>query len=139
MPLMIASHFFVVSAGMIESNVVFLNLALTPISFATPVPMSMSEPIGLFPAANDSSGGYGDVGAEDDLAGRLDGRRGRDRRAGGRCDGRPKDANGQQDAQDSEIPQVGAHFRFLSGSRQAPPADAQIFGHRKPLRQRRNA
>ena len=44
MPLMTASHFFVSSAGMIESNVVFLNSAFTPISFAISAPKSMSEP-----------------------------------------------------------------------------------------------
>src|SRR5438270_1848709 len=59
MPLMTASHFFAFSAAMMESNVVFLKLALTPICAATAEAMSMSEPIGLVePVGIDSSGGY---------------------------------------------------------------------------------
>src|SRR5437868_15223393 len=59
MPLMTASHFFAFSAAMMESNVVFLKLALTPIWAATAEAMSMSEPIGFVePVGIDSSGGY---------------------------------------------------------------------------------
>ena len=59
MPLMTASHFFAFSAAMMESKVVFLNVALTPICAATAPPMSMSEPTGLVePVGIDSSGGY---------------------------------------------------------------------------------
>src|SRR4051812_382064 len=57
MPLMMASHFFVFSATMIESKLVFLNAALTPICAATAFPMSMSEPTKVEPWS-DSSGGY---------------------------------------------------------------------------------
>ncbi len=49
MPLMIASHFFVSSAGMIESKLVFLTADFTPISFATAAAMSMSDPIAVEP------------------------------------------------------------------------------------------
>ena len=56
-PLMIASQCFALSAAMIESNVVFLNSALTPICAAIAVPMSMSEPTAFVPWY-DSSGGY---------------------------------------------------------------------------------
>src|ERR1700747_1806594 len=59
MPLMTASHFFAFNAAMMESKVVFLNVALTPICAATLVPMSMSEPTGLVePVGSDSSGGH---------------------------------------------------------------------------------
>src|ERR1700688_925982 len=56
---MTASHFLAFSAAMMESKVVFLKLALTPISPPPAVPMSISEPIGFVePVGIDSSGGY---------------------------------------------------------------------------------
>src|SRR5436305_3952874 len=59
MPLITASHFFAFSAAMMESKVVFLKVALTPIWAATAEPMSMSDPTGLVePVGIDSSGGY---------------------------------------------------------------------------------
>src|SRR3954447_4638430 len=54
---MIASHCLACSAGMIPSNPVFRQTALTPIILAKAVPMSMSEPTALFPGAYDSNGG----------------------------------------------------------------------------------
>ena len=57
MPLMTASQRFESSAAMIPSKPVFLNCAPTPIAFATPVPMSMSEPT-IFEPWKYSSGGY---------------------------------------------------------------------------------
>src|ERR1051326_6456013 len=53
---MIASHFLARSAAMIESKVVFLNWACTPICFATAVPISMSDPIGFDPWKYSSGG-----------------------------------------------------------------------------------
>ena len=54
---MMASHCLACSAGMIPSNPVFRQTALTPIILANAVPMSMSEPTGLLPGAYDSNGG----------------------------------------------------------------------------------
>src|ERR1700755_2182712 len=54
---MMASHCLACSAGMIPSKPVFRQTALTPIILANAVPMSMSEPTGLLPGANDSNGG----------------------------------------------------------------------------------
>ena len=57
MPLMIASHFLASSAGMMESNVVFLSSTFTPMSFAIPAAKSASEPT-IFDPWKNSSGGY---------------------------------------------------------------------------------
>src|SRR4051794_6666005 len=54
---MMASHCFACSAGMIPSNPVFRQTALTPIILANALPMSMSEPTGLLPGPYDSNGG----------------------------------------------------------------------------------
>jgi MYXO-CTERM domain-containing protein len=71
---------------MIESKTVFLNAAFTPISFATSVPMPMSDPSGVVPLYDSSvrlssmtSGEASSPGREQiDRAERLLAERGRD-------------------------------------------------------------